>query len=205
MKKRMDKWGKWRLTAILFLSVYVIVMLYNVYKPLPENISYESKEYLVSEKDIDFFYNVSGERNDEKFFKEEIFTRTLEIIDEAEEFIVIDYFLFNSYHEKDKEYPGNVKNITDVLLTKKRENPDLPIIFISDEVNTSYHSHSVPEFEQMKAAGIDVVITNMDPLRDSTPVYSGLYRMLFSWFGGSHNGWLSNAFAETAPDMTVRS
>ncbi|WP_158068795.1 phospholipase D-like domain-containing protein [Domibacillus epiphyticus] len=205
MNKRENKLAKWRMTAILFLSIYIVVMLYNVYKPLPENISYESKEYLVSDGDIDFFYNVTGERNGRKFFKEEIFTRTLEIIDEADKFIVIDYFLFNSYHEKDKEYPGNVKNITDALLVKKRENPEMPIIFISDEVNSSYNSHNVPEFEQMKEAGIDVVMTNMDPLRDSTPVYSGIYRMLFTWFGDSHNGWLSNAFVETAPDMTIRS
>jgi cardiolipin synthase len=205
MKKRLDKWGKWRLFAIIFLSIYVVVMLYNVYKPLPDNISYKSREYLVSGEDVDFFYNLSGEKEGKKFFKEEIFTRTLEIIEEAEDFIVIDYFLFNSYHEKDKEYPTNVKEITNALVAKKRENPDMPIIFISDEVNSSYNSHDVPEFEQLKEAGIDVVITNVDPLRDSTPAYSGFYRMLFSCFGDSHNGWLPNTFADTAPDMTVRS
>ncbi|WP_018393369.1 phospholipase D family protein [Bacillus sp. 37MA] len=205
MKRRLGKMGKWRLFAIIFLSIYVVVMLYNVYKPLPDNISYESSEYFIRGEDVDFFYNLTGEKEGKKFFKEEIFTRTLEIIEEAEDFIVIDYFLFNSYHEKEKEYPENVKKITNALVAKKREDPAMPIIFISDEVNSSYNSHDVPEFEQMKEAGIDVVMTNMDPLRDSTPAYSGFYRMLFTWFGDSHNGWLPNAFEETAPDMTIRS
>ncbi|OES45699.1 phospholipase D family protein [Domibacillus iocasae] len=205
MKKRLDKWGRRRLFAILFLSLYVMIMLYNVYRPLPENISYESNEYMVKEEDVDFFYNLSGEKNGEKFFREEIFTRTLEIINEAERFIVLDYFLFNSYHEKKKEYPANVRAITDALLAKKEANPDMPIIFITDEVNSSYRSHSVPEFEQMKKAGIEVVETNMDAFRDPTPVYSGFYRMLFTWWGDSQNGWLPNVFSDMAPDMTVRS
>ncbi|WP_046181370.1 phospholipase D family protein [Domibacillus tundrae] len=205
MKIRLDKWGKRRLFAILFLSLYVIIMMYNVYRPLPDNISYKSKEYTVHEEDVDFFYNLSGEKNSETFFKEEIFTRTLEIINEAEQFIVLDYFLFNSYHEKKKEYPANVQRMTNALIAKKEANPDMPIIFVTDEVNSSYRSHSVPEFVQMKKAGIKVVETNMDAFRDPTPIYSGFYRMLFTWWGDSQNGWLPNAFSDTAPDMTIRS
>ncbi|OXS80081.1 phospholipase D family protein [Domibacillus enclensis] len=205
MKKKLDKWGKWRLFAILFLSLYVIIMLYNVYRPLPEHIAYESKEYTVNEDAVDFYYNLSGEKNGEKFFHEEIFTRTLSIIEEAEQFIVLDYFLFNSYHEKDKEYPANVEAITNALLQKKKEHPDMPILFVTDEVNSSYRSHTVPEFEQLKQAGVEVIETDLDDFRDPTPIYSGFYRMLFTWWGDSQNGWLPNALTETAPDMTVRS
>ncbi|MET1030205.1 phospholipase D-like domain-containing protein, partial [Domibacillus tundrae] len=179
--------------------------LYNVYKKPPQHISYESEKYRVLDEDVQFYYNISGEKNGEKFFKEEIFARTLDIIDEAEQFIVMDYFLFNSYHEKEKKYPEITKIIAGKLLEKKAANPDMPIIFISDEVNTSYNSHDVPEFEEMKKAGIEIILTNMDPLRDSTPIYSGIYRMLFAWFGQGQNGWLPNAISSTAPDMTVRS
>ncbi|WP_309088061.1 phospholipase D family protein [Domibacillus sp.] len=205
MKRELDRRGKWRLFAILFLSLYVVIMLYNVYRPLPEHISYAGKEWVVPSEDVDFFYNLSGEKNGEKFYKEEIFTRTLDIIDEAEQFIVLDFFLFNSYHEKEKEYPTITKKITDALLSKTAENPDMPIIFITDEVNSSYGSHTVPEFEAMKKAGIEVVETNLDAFRDPNPIYSGFYRMLFTWWGESKEGWLPNGLTDMAPDMTVRS
>lgn len=205
MKIKLDKWGKWRLFAILFLFLYVVVMLYNVYRPLPENISYKSREWTVPEQDVDFHFNISGERDGKKFHQEEIFTRTLQIIEEAEQFIVLDFFLFNSYHEKKKDYPAITQKITDALLAKKALNPDMPIIFITDEVNSSYGSHTVPEFESMKKAGIEVVETNMDAFRDPNPIYSGFYRMLFTWWGDGDKGWLPNALTDMSPDMTVRS
>ncbi|WP_050184263.1 phospholipase D family protein [Domibacillus robiginosus] len=205
MKKGLDTRGKWRLFAILFLSLYVIVMMYNVYRPLPDNISYKSREWSVSDENIDFYYNLTGEKNGKTFYKEEIFTRTLQIIDEAEQFIVLDFFLFNSYHEKEKEYPAIARKITDALLAKRAENPNMSIIFITDEVNSSYSSHDVPEFEAMKEADIEVVETNLDAFRDPNPIYSGFYRMLFTWWGDSKEGWLPNGLTDMAPDMTVRS
>ncbi|HZG73002.1 MAG TPA: phospholipase D-like domain-containing protein, partial [Chondromyces sp.] len=41
--------------------------------------------------------------------------------------------------------------------------------------------------------------------RDSTPVYSALWRIFFQWFGHEGEGWMPNALAATAPEMTVRS
>ena len=35
-------------------------------------------------------------------------------------------------------------------------------------------------FAMMEDAGIEVVYTDLDPLRDSTPIYSGLYQDPFS-------------------------
>ncbi|MBM7649852.1 HKD family nuclease [Bacillus ectoiniformans] len=203
MKKR--NFNKWKVFTIVVLSIYTVTMLWHYFKPIPENISYQSDTYRVNDDQVDFYYNVTGEKNGEKKFTDQIFKRTLEIIDEADEFIVLDYFLFNSYHEKKKEYPAITDKITKKLIEKKKANPDMKVIFISDEVNTSYLSHEVPQFEQMKKAGIEVVLTNTDPLRDSTPVYSGVWRMFFQWFGQSGNGWIPNALAETAPDMTLRS
>ncbi|KAB7706240.1 phospholipase [Bacillus aerolatus] len=196
---------KKRLFAIIILSVYVVTMLFHVYKPLPKNISYESPVYRVSEDQVSFYYNLTGNKERKKEFTEQTFQRTLEIIDEAEQFIVLDFFLFNSYHEKKKEFPEISKKLTEALIDKKRTNPDIEIIFISDEVNTSYNSHSTPEFEKLKKNGVEVILTNVEPLRDSMPIYNAIWRMFFQWFGDEGKGWLPNGLVETAPDMTVRS
>ncbi|OCA81995.1 phospholipase D family protein [Pseudobacillus wudalianchiensis] len=196
---------KKRLLIIILLSVYLITMLFHVYKPLPEHISYESPVYQVGADQVDFYYNVSGKVGEEKVFTEQIFKRTQEIIDEADQFIVLDFFLFNSYHEKNKEFPNITEKITEALIKKKQANPHMDIILISDEVNTSYNSHKTPEFEEMKKNGIKVIVTDTKTLRDSTPIYSAVWRMFFQWFGDKGTGWLPNGLAETAPDMTVRS
>ena len=196
---------KKRLFTIILLSVYILTMLFHVYKPLPKHISYESPVYRVGEDQVDFYYNLTGNEGKEKVFTEQIFKRTLEVINEADQFIVLDYFLFNSYHEKNKEFPNITEKLTKALIKKKRANPHMDIILISDEVNTSYNSHTTPEFQKMKENGIKVILTDVQPLRDSTPIYSAVWRMFFQWFGDSKKGWLPNELVETAPDMTVRS
>ncbi|RJS58823.1 phospholipase D family protein [Bacillus sp. PK3_68] len=200
-KKRTRK----QILIIIFLSIYAVTMLGNVYKPLPKHVSYESPVYQVGEDQVNFYYNLSGKRKEGKIFTEQIFKRTLEIIDEADQFIVLDFFLFNSYHNKNQQFPKITEKLTRALIEKKKKNPDIDIILISDEVNTSYNSHKAPEFEMLKKNGIKVVLTDVQPLRDSTPLYSGVWRMFFQWFGDKGKGWLPNALAETAPDMTVRS
>ena len=57
----------------------------------------------------------------------------------------------------------------------------MPIVFITDPVNIGYGSYDNQWLEKMKAAGVEVVYTDLDPLRDSTPIYSGLYRTTFRW------------------------
>ncbi len=52
---------------------------------------------------------------------------------------------------------------------------------------------------------MEVVYTDLERLRDSTPLYSGIWRMFFQWFGQKGEGWIRNPFASTAPEMTTRS
>jgi HKD family nuclease len=50
-----------------------------------------------------------------------------------------------------------------------------------------------------------VIETNVKVLRDSNPLYSGLWRVFFQWFGQGGSGWIQNPMAKSAPDTTVRS
>ncbi|MCZ4141188.1 phospholipase, partial [Escherichia coli] len=91
------------------------------------------------------------------------------------------------------------------LIAKKKQHPDMPILFITDEININYNSAPNPLLERMKQAGIEVVITNDDPLRDSTPIYSAVWRTFFQWFGQAGEGWIPNQMASDGPKMTLRS
>ena len=136
---------------------------------------------------------------------QEIGQRIGQIVDESRNFLVIDMFLFNGYTHKDQSFPKISEELTQRLVAHKKKYPDMDIFFITDEVNTGYGSDPVPELEAMKAAGIQVIITDVNRLRDSTPAYSAVWRTFFQWFGQSGTGTLPNLMASEAPNITVRS
>ena len=78
------------------------------------------------------------------------------------------------------------------------------IIVITDPINSFYGSYTPDNIKNLKANNIDVYYTNLNELRDSNPIYSGMYRTFFQWFGNSENGKLSNPLSPEAPDVTVR-
>ncbi|MFD1887447.1 phospholipase D family protein [Paenibacillus wenxiniae] len=201
----------WRLPLIrIALSLLVVwliaVMIYQTHKPLPAGVSYESPLYTVDH--VNFYYDLtypapgSGDRFTQK---RHIYDRILQMVDEADRFIVIDMFLFNNYVHKGQEYPKLSEGLADRLIQRKQKQPDLQIVFITDEVNTNYNSSPNPLLEKMRQAGISIIMTDVDPLRDSTPVYSAVWRTFFQWFGQAGNGTIPNAMATGGPDVTLRS
>ncbi|WP_411348179.1 phospholipase D family protein [Paenibacillus sp. WLX2291] len=201
----------WRLSTVrILLGLLVLwliaVMVYQTNKPLPAGVSYESPVYSVDH--VNFYYDLtypaagSGDRFTQK---RHIYDRVLKMIDEANQYVVIDMFLFNNYVHNGQKYPSLSEGLANKLIQRKQEKPDMQMVFITDEVNTDYNSTPNPLLEQLKQAGISVVMTDVDPLRDSTPVYSAVWRTFFQWFGQAGKGTIPNAMATSGPDMTFRS
>jgi cardiolipin synthase A/B len=206
--KRLFSWvhKKAVLITLATLVFFGSIMFYQTHKPLPEGTSYEGQVFHV--KDVNFLYDLSYKDHAGHFLRESrIFERVNEIIAEAKDFVVIDMFLFNSYYDGDHQMPDLAGNLTDALVKKKRENPDMPIVFITDHLNTTYGSHHTPEIQTLKENGIDVMFTDLKPLRDSNFVYSAIWRTFFQWFQSQpeDEGWLENPLAKTAPKVTIRS
>ena len=202
----MKKWFKrkrfYALVSVLLVVMTVIV--YNSYKPLPEGISYEGKVHHV--EDIDFIYDLSyHDEQGNVQHEQRIFQTIYQAIEEADSFIVIDMFLFNSFYDEKVKFPQLSKTLTDKLIAQKEKKPELQVMFITDEVNTSYNAYQLEELEKLKQSGIEIIVTNLDRLRDPNPLYSGVYRTFFQWFGESGKGWIVNPMANSAPKVTARS
>lgn len=192
------------ITALLLTLWLIAVMLYHMLKPLPPGISYESPLYHTDE--VKFWTDLTYTGEDgQPVHEQQIYKRIGQIIDESRQFLVIDMFLFNDYTHKDQKFPTVSRDITKQLIQHKKSNPHMEIVFITDEVNTNYGSAPNPLLESMKAAGITVVMTDVDKLRDSTPLYSAVWRTFFQWFGQSGTGTLPNLMANNGPSITVRS
>lgn len=183
------------------------VIVYQMNKPLPEGVSFEGPVHHVEHVEFlaDLTYPDPEAPDGTERYEQRIIKRMEQIVQEAEQFLVIDMFLFNHYEHANQTFPQVSKRFTNLLIKKKQANPDMDIVFITDEVNTNYNSHPNALLEQMKASGIRVVVTNVDPLRDSTPFYSAVWRTYFQWFGEQGTGWLPNLMATNGPDVTFRS
>ena len=212
MKKRVKKksWSKRKRIVViclfLYLLFYIGVILWHTYKPLPEGISYAGEIHWTD--DVEMFVDLTyalNENTEEKQHELSIFDEIYGMIDRAEKFIVLDFFLYNHYYDEDVDFPTVVQTMTAKLVQKKERHPEMPIVFITDPLNTGYGSYESEWFHKMKNAGIDVVYTDLNALRDSTPIYSGLYRSIFQWFNIEKNGWIPNAMASDAPKMTLAS
>ncbi|RFU70883.1 phospholipase [Peribacillus saganii] len=189
---------------VLFVILLTFVIAYNSYKPLPEGVSVEGE--VRYPKNIDFLYDLTYKQpNGEMKSEQHIFPSIYKAIEEAESFIVMDMFLFNGYYDENRDFPDISRKLTDKLIQQKKKHPDMKIIFITDEINTSYGSHPAKELEELKKNDNEVVETNLERLRDPNPLYSAVWRSFIQWFGEHGNGWVRNPFAETAPKVTLRS
>lgn len=192
------------LILLLFVLIVGITTYHHTHKDLPQGLSYEGKVHKV--KDVRFLYDLTYTANDgEKKFEQEIFDTILKRIGEAEDFIVLDMFLFNDYYKKDMGYPEISESISEKLIAQKKKHKDMKIVFITDEINLTYGSHKSETLKELRDNGIEVIFTDLDPLRDSNPLYTAVWRVFFQWFGQSGEGWMPNPMAKNAPDVTLRS
>lgn len=191
----------WLLIMILIFSG---IIFFNKTKPLPEGISYESKYYQTDHVEFlsDLTYHLDKNR---KTSEQEIFNEIFKTIKEAEEFIVVDMFLFNDYTDQNKDFPDLSGTLTDALINQKKQFPDLQVVFITDPVNTGYYSYKSSHYKQLEDNDIEVVVTSLSELRDSNTLYSAGWRLFFQPFGQNGHGWLPNHFSKSAPKMTLRS
>ena len=128
---------------------------------------------------------------------QEIFDAAFQIIDEAEQYILLDLFLVNDFLYKPG--PGTrplSSELTEKLIEKRTQSPDVQIVFITDPVNTVYGSVPSPLFQTLETAGIQVVWTDLNRLRDSNPLFSKPWRLFIKPFGTAPGNTLKNPIGD---------
>ncbi len=137
------------------------------------------------------FVDATGVRQSDQ----SIFADVLKLVEEAQSFIVADMFLYNEWTGISTT-PGRAltREFTEALLAKKQRRPECLILLITDPINTAYGGVRAAHLEQLRAAGIIVVETNLDELRDGSGLYALLWRLLVRPFGNSPGGLLPNPF-----------
>ena len=164
------------------------------HRRMPAGLSYTGA--LSPAGDVRFLADTSwvdedGTRHNEQ----QIFDAVFDMIRRARKLIVLDMFLYNDFEMQIKEPLRLLSSeLTDALLEQKAKHPGMTIVVITDPINTVYGSIESPYFRKLEAAGIRVVKTNLRALRDSSPLYSLLWRFLVRPLGNSKRDRIRNPF-----------
>ncbi|MDX1554238.1 MAG: phospholipase, partial [Marinobacter sp.] len=188
------------MTLKLLIGLIVLAItttsLYHSLKSLPQGLAYHGDEQplinprLLTDRTLHF-------GNEEPRLNHEIFDEIFDMIAKAQRFVLVDMFLFNDSRADGSRQRPLARELTDALIARKQAQPDMDVVVISDPINTFYGGTTSPHFQQLREAGILVVETRLERLRDSNPLWSGLWRVGFQWMGNSASaGWLPNALGE---------
>jgi PLD-like domain len=163
-----------RPVVLALLVAWLALVFWNSAKPLPPGTQIVSQTSRLSEADVDFLY--------ESARHPDIPEPHMSAIDHAEQLIVLDQSPVTS-------------ELTQRLLARKRMRPHLKIVLVTDPANQAFGGTPAATLASLEKAGIIVARVRLDRLRDSNPLYSGLWRLVF--------GWWSDPFDETSGRVTL--
>ncbi|TFB14639.1 hypothetical protein E3U55_13515 [Filobacillus milosensis] len=204
-KRKIFKKKKLWITIFTFLIIYLGTIAYHQFKPLPEGISYEGETHQLNSGDIEFLYDLTYQDNGREVYDQEIFDQVYKSIENAEEFLIMDFFMINEFASSNRDFPKISQKLSNKIIEQKEKHPDLKVVLITDPINTTYYSHEAQFIKPLEEAGVEVVYTKLERLRDPNPLYSAFYRMGIQWFGQRGDGWIKNPFGSKSPDVTARS
>lgn len=211
------RWRRWLRPALL--SCVGIALLATGYrhatKPLPPGTHLESPWVVTPASDVRLLIDqTAADAYGRPIVQQQIFDETLRLIGSAREFIVLDLFLFNAHRGALQPVDASGASpprplsaeLRDALIAARRNQPQLRVLLITDPINDVYGGLPSQDFVALRRAGVDVVLTDLDALRDPNPLYSSLWRLGIRWWSGDGEGpgWLPNPLASGPDRVTFR-
>jgi phosphatidylserine/phosphatidylglycerophosphate/cardiolipin synthase-like enzyme len=175
-----------------FVVLWLLVALWNLFKPLPDGVSVRGAIVDTPLAQLRFLTDVTGaDVFGAPVARQQIFDAVIALIGDAREFLVLDFFLFNAHRGAaidTKPYRELSAELRDALLARKQAMPQLHILVIADPINDVYGGLPSRDLATLRRAGIEVVTPDLDSLRDSNPIYSSLWRLTMAWWSGDGSG-----------------
>jgi phosphatidylserine/phosphatidylglycerophosphate/cardiolipin synthase-like enzyme len=169
------------------IAAWSAVAWHQAYKPLPPGTHVASAVCTVPTSDVSLIPDITAaDAWGHPAVSQAIFDTVLQVVRGARRFVVLDYAAFGAAAGT-ADAPSSrhiAAELTDALLARQREQPGLTLLFITDPANESYGAVPSPDLQLLRAAGVQVVTTDLNRLRDSNLVYSSLWRLTVRWWDG---------------------
>jgi phosphatidylserine/phosphatidylglycerophosphate/cardiolipin synthase-like enzyme len=189
-------------------ALWLGTMVWHGTKPLPRGVSFAGPPTPVANGGVDFLRDLTyRDGSGEEVVEQEIFDELFSMIDAAESILLLDLFLFNDHAgSAGRVHRPLSDELVEALLERKEQRPDLDVLFITDPINDVYGGDPSSHLDELRRAGVEVVLTDLRRLRDSNLGYSAAWRMFVQWFGNdSQGGWLPHPFRADGPRLSLRS
>lgn len=187
-------WWRWlRLLWLLPVLLWVIVAAWHATKSMPPGTHLAGPWMELPAGDVSFIADITAaDAFSRPVMSQAIFDESLKIISQAREILVLDYHLFGDLHAtKEGRMRPLGAQLRDALIARRRQLPHLTVLLITDPVNQLHGEASSFELKMLAAAGIQVVVTDTNQLRDGNFVYSPLWRLGIRWWADPQGeGWL---------------
>src|SRR5699024_12107301 len=116
MQKFYKKKSLWILLILLLIIVGIVI--FNKTKPISKGLSYESDVYQTDK--VEFLSDLTYYDNkDEMKTEQDIFKEVINVINQAEEFVVVDIFLFNDFTDYNRNFPHFSGELTKSVFRQK--------------------------------------------------------------------------------------
>jgi phosphatidylserine/phosphatidylglycerophosphate/cardiolipin synthase-like enzyme len=183
-----------RWSILLLVPFLGVSGCYHVWKPLPHGVSYMGEPRPAD--DVRFLADLTFvDKDGVRHVEQQIFDEVFRLIREARRLVLLDMFLFNDFQGDVREETRALSDeLTQLLVAQKKQFPELEVVLVTDPVNTVYGGLASPHLERLEAAGVQVVMTRLEPLRDSNPAYSSFWRLLIRPLGTGRLGAFPNPF-----------
>lgn len=198
MRKRWVAWA--------FIAIWAGIALWHTVKPMPAGTDVRTAPVTVDAAQVQFLADLTfNDPQGRAVHEQRIFDEVGRIIDEAESFIVADFFLLNDFMGTADSHRALSGELTKRLIARRTQKPGLEVLLITDPINTLYGSTDSPVLDDLRRAGMHVVVTDLEKLRDSNPGYSSLWRMFGQWWPAAKGDSMPNPFDEEPSRMSLGS
>jgi hypothetical protein len=197
------RWVLW-----LILATWTALGLWNTTKPMAPGTDVDAPAISVDATDVQFLSDLTySDTQGKPVYEQQIYDEVFGIVDAAQSFVIADFFLFNDLMGAGNGAHRHLsRELADHLIARKAARPNLAVLVITDPINDVYGGATSALFDELRRAGIEVVLTDLSQLRDSNPAYSALWRPLLQWWGNSASGGsLDNPFDSGPSRITLRS
>ncbi|MCF7849286.1 MAG: hypothetical protein K9M45_10570 [Kiritimatiellales bacterium] len=195
------------MTAIVFCAI----IHSNSHGADREGLDVKHPLRFIPEKDIRLLIDKTSydQRTEHRIINQQIFDGVLHQIQQAESFIVLDFFLWNAWTgdmESDAICRKISSELAKALVAKKEQQPSIRIICLTDPINRIYEKDDPEFYQDLIGAGISIVFTDLSKLPDSNKIYSWPMKPLgfvFKFFKWADGRYLANPFDKEPEKVSI--
>ena len=142
----------WSAVAVL-VAIMTITAIWGRFKPLPKGMSVQTEWLPAAQVKFLADKTYRERRNGHRVVEQQVFSEIYRLIDQADQFLIIDMFLFNDEYDREFAFPSISTDLANQLIRRKSENPKLDIQVITDPINTFYGAYPSEIHRRLSEAG----------------------------------------------------